>query len=403
VKAAVGLLAALLFAGPSISFFRYERPMPPANSAGQRYIAVDDAIWQHARPDLGDMRLYSEGHEIAYALDTERGGAEVEQKEIRVLQPATIAGKTQFLLDMSGIAEYDRVALKLGTRNFVAHARVSGQDDPHGSRWALLGTTTLYDLSDERLGRNSALQFPLSTYKFLQVSIDNAVKPSEVLGGTAGITRSEKAVWRGVANAPATAQQGKDTVLTFHVPPNAPVERIVFEIDPAQPNFRRDLEIEGAEGNWIGDGEIARVHMQRGGQKIDVEQQTVYVNGRGHSPLKAIIHNGDDPPLKISDARLEQYERRIYFDATSGMPISLYYGDKQLGAPVYDYAKLFQKDAAASAIELEAETANAFYAGRPDGRPWSERHPAVLWGAILAAVLVLGTIALRSMRSTVAS
>ena len=179
---------------------------------------VDEAIWQHARPDLGDMRLYSAEHEIPYALETERGGAEIEQKEIRVLQPVTIAGKTQFLLDMSGLAEYDRIALKLGTKNFVAHARVSGQDDSHGAQWASLGTTTLYDLSEERLGHNSALQIPIATYKFLQVTIDNGVKPSDVLGGTAGITRSQKAVWRAVGSRPAMTQQGKDTVLTFHGP-----------------------------------------------------------------------------------------------------------------------------------------------------------------------------------------
>lgn len=376
--------------------------MPAASSAGQRYIVVDDAMWQHARPDLGDVRLYSTSNEIAYTLDTERGGAEVEQKEIRVLQPATIGGKTQFLLDMEGIAEYDRVALRLATRNFVAHAVVSGQDDAHGSHWALLGSTTLYDLSDERLGRNSALQFPLSTYKFLQVSVDNLVKPADVQGGTAGITRSEKAVWRAVGSGFEVAQQGKDTVLTFSLPRNAPVERIVFDLDPAQPNFRRDLEIEGAQGSWTTTGELARVHMQRGGRKIDVEQTTVYAGGRGPQ-LKTIIHNGDDAPLKINGARLEQYERRVYFDAMPGTPITLYYGDGRLSGPVYDYAKLFQKDTAASPADLGSETANATYAAHPDGRPWSERHPAVLWAAILAAVLVLGVLALKSMRSTAAS
>ena len=402
MKAAAGLLAALLFAGPSISFFKYQRTMPAANLAGQRFIVVDDTMWQHARPDLGDVRLYAASGEIAYTLDTERGGAEVEQKEIRVLQPATIGGKTQFLLDMQGIAEYDRVALRLATRNFVAHALVSGQDDAHGSHWALLGTTTLYDLSDERLGRNSALQFPLSTYKFLQVSIENSVKPADVHGGVAGITRSEMAVWRAVGSRFEMTQQGKDTMVIFTLPGNSPVERIVFDIDPAQPNFRRDLEIEGMQGSWIATGEIARVHMQRGGRKIDVEQTTVYAGGRGPL-LKAIIHNGDDAPLKITAAHLEQYQRRIYVDAMPATPITLYYGDGRLSAPVYDYAKLFQKDPAASPADLGPETENPAFTERPDGRPWSERHPAVLWAAILAAVLVLGVLALKSMRSTAAS
>ena len=402
MKMAAGLLAALLFAVPSISFFKYQRVAAPVNAAGQRYVVVDETIWRHARPDLGDLRLFTSDREIPYALKTERGGTQIEQKQVAVLQPAKLGGKTQFLLDMSSVPEYDRVALRLATKNFVAHARVSGQDDAHGSQWALLGTTTLYDLSDERLGHNSALQIPTSAYKFLQVTIDNAVKPADVLGATAGITRSEQAVWRTVAGNPVITQKGKDTVLTFALPQNVPVEKINFEIDPAQPNFRRDIEIEDAEARRMDSGEITRVHMLRGGQKIDVEESSAYIQGEGQSVLKAIIHNGDDPPLRITGANLQQYERRIYFDAAANASIGLYYGDPQLAAPVYDYGKLFQKDASASPVELGAETVNANYTARPDARPWSERHPALLWAAILVAVLALGGLALKSMRSSVA-
>jgi hypothetical protein len=399
MKVTLGLLAALLITGSSISFFKYERDVPAVTSSGQHYVVVDDGMWQHARPGLNDLRLYSADREIPYVLETERDSSETDQKAIRVLQPATVGGKTQVLLDMSALSEYDRVARELSTKNFVAHARVSGQDDPHGARWASLGITTLYDLSDEKLGSNATLQIPLTTYKFLQVTVDNSVKPSDVRGGTAGITRAQKAVWRNLGTGLATAQQGKDTIVTFSVLENAPVERVVFEMDPAQPNFRRDVEIQGDKGNWYGSGDISRVHIQRNGQRIDVERTSLDIRGTGQGTLRAVIHNGDDAPLKITGARLEQYERRIYFDAASGAEYRLYYGDMGLGAPVYDYAKLFHKDAGASEVPSGAEVANSAYTGRPDERPWSERHPAVLWAAIIAAVLILGGIALKSMRA----
>jgi hypothetical protein len=66
---------------------------------------------------------------------------------------------------------------------------------------------------------------------------------------------------------------------------------------------------------------------------------------------------------------------------------------------VYDYTKLFQADANAGQVQMGAEEVNAVYSGRPDDRPWSERHPAVLWGAILAAVALLGGIAVRSIKT----
>src|SRR5262249_11285832 len=98
-------------------------------------------------------------------------------------------------------------------------------------------------------------------------------------------------------------------------------------------------------------------------------------------------------------ARLQQLERRLYFDAPAQGPITLYYGDDKLDPPVYDYAKLFVQNNSALATRLGPEALNAAFTGRPDDRPWSEQHPAVLWTAIIVAVLVLGGVALRSMRT----
>ena len=409
---ASGVLAAFLAANASFAYFRYERPAEPAKTTGQHYVVVDETFWQHARPDLGDVRMYWEQTEIPYKLTMENGGTETERKSFRVLQPGIVGGKTQFLLDMAGVAEYDRIELKLATKDFVAHARVEGQDDPHGARWADLGTTTLYDLSTEKLGRNSTLQIPLTNYKYLRVTVDRAVKPGDVEGGTAEATRARQAVWRDLSSKAAISQEngnrpgdangthGKATVLTFSIPGNIPVERLVFTIDPAQENFRRPVEIQSDKGSVFGSGEITRIHMLRNGQKINVEQTSLDIEGIGPAALKIKIQNGDDAPLEISDARLQQYERRIYFDSPSGSEAHFYYGDEKLGAPIFDYAKLFEKNANADQVLLRPEQANSAYTGRPDDRPWSERHPAVLWVAIIAAVAILGTIALRSMKTT---
>ena len=399
MRASWGLLALLLVAGPSVSYFKYERPIGPVNASGQHYVVVDETVWQHALANLEDLRVYAAGKEIPYAGKTVWGSSETEQRAVRLLQPGTVGGKTQFLLDMSGVPEYDRVTLTLATKSFVAHARVEGQDDPHGAHWATLGTTTLFDLSDEKLGHNSTLQIPETTYKYLRVTVDGAVKPSDVKSGTAGIERSQEAEWRDLAGEPQQTQDGKDTILTFVVPEKVPMERLMLTIDPAQGNFQRGIVIQDDKVLTIGAGEISRIHMQRNGEKIDVDRTYLDLRGTGHGTLRAIIHNGDDAPLQITRARLQQYERRIYFDCDAGALLTLYYGDGQLDAPVYDYAKLFRSDANAGHVPLSAEEPNAGYTGRPDDRPWSERHPAVLWIAVLAAVVILGGIALRSMRS----
>jgi len=408
-----GFLAAVLFlVSPSIPYFRYERPVQ-VSGPGQNYAVVDKAIWVHSRPDLGDLRLYRGQKETPYALVTEQGGAQSAAVSVPVLQQSTVAGKTQFLVDMNALADYDHVALKIATKNFVAHATVEGQDDTHEKHWASLRDSILYDLSRENLGSNLTLRLPRTRFKYLRVTLDGPVQPEDVQGAFSTSGAPEPAVWVGINDAPIQEQKGKDTILTFEVPAEVPAERVLLLVDRTQANFRRGVEIQDEAGRWLGSGEISRIHMVRDGRRIDSEDQEVALTNSLHSgntteipninkTIRVVIHNGDDPPLALKGARLEQLERRIYFDAPAQGQLALYYGDQKLEQPVYDYAKLFQRDAAVTGAILGSETPNSEYTGRPDERPWSERHPTVLWAAIIAAVAILGGIALRSMRTTVA-
>ena len=402
MKNAAWLLTCVLLGSPSLSYFKYERPIQ-LSGAGQQYVIVDETLWKHARSDLGDLRLYAGEIETPYSLITERGSQERERTDVPVLQQSTVAGKMQFLIDMSRLAEYDHVDLKLFTKNFVAHARVESQDDPHGQHWASLGDSILYDLSKENLGGNHMLRLPRSTYKYLRVTIDGAVKPDEVQGATSEMGEDQPARWRDVSSTPAQEKKAKDTVFIFQIAENVPVERVMFAVDRKQPNFWRRIEIQNGKGDWLASGEINRIHMVRGGHKIDSEDQNMDFRNNGPNSglktIKVIIHNGDDPPLKLTGASLQQLERRIYFAAPDQSPVKLYYGDEKLEPPVYDYAKLFQRDKAAVASQLGPEASNAAYTGRPDDRPWSERHPIVLWIAIIAAVVILGLSAIRSIRA----
>jgi hypothetical protein len=395
-------LASVLLLVPSASHSKYQRPVQ-ASAAGQYYVAVDEPIWSHARRDLGDLRLASADAEVPYAFVTQRGSSEEQRTELPVLQQATVGGKTQFLIDMSGLAEYDHVQLKLSTRNFVAHALVEGADDPHARAWAGLGSTILYDLSRENLGSNSMLRTPRATYKYLRVTIDGAVLAADIQGATSKMAEEHPAVWRSVTGDAAPAESSKDTVFTFTISEKIPIERVAFSVarSPAT-NFRRSIEIRDEKDQWIGSGEIERIHTVRGGRKIDSEEDTVSFSATGHSMIKVLVHNGDDRPLNFAGVHLQQLERRIYFDVAGPAQLTLYYGDEKLNPPVYDYSKLFQQNKGTSAAALGPEATNAAYAERPDARPWSERHPVVLWTAIIAAVLGLSAVALRSIGTATA-
>jgi len=398
------LICMVVFAASPVSYLKYERPIHLSTSGVQQYIIVDEAMWEHARPDLGDLRIYEGDTEIPYSIVTERDSLQRERTVVPVLQQSTVAGKTQFLIDMSMLAEYDHVDLDLTTRNFVAHARVEGENVPQSRNWAVLGDSILYDLSSDGLGRNHMLRLPRAKYRYLRVTIDGPVKPRDVRSASSETTDQQAAHWRDVAIQGKREEEGKKTVFTFTVPDGAPVDRVLFAADPGQPNFWRRVEVEAGTGATLAEGEIKRIHTVRVGRKIDSEEEAVQLIGGtqtvGRTTIKVLVHNGDDPPLRIANVRLQQLERRIYFDAPGRGQLALYYGDEKLGPPVYEYARLFQLDKTATLASLAPEVSNEAYTGRPDDRPWSERHPVVLWITIIGAVVILGGIALRSLRVT---
>ncbi len=94
-------------------------------------------------------------------------------------------------------------------------------------------------------------------------------------------------------------------------------------------------------------------------------------------------------------------QRDFCFEAATGAHYTLYYGDPALSSPRYDYARLFAKRADAVEATAGPEQPNPAYQPRPDERPFTEKHPALLWAVLIAVIALLGAIALRAGRRTV--
>jgi hypothetical protein len=178
---------------------------------------------------------------------------------------------------------------------------------------------------------------------------------------------------------------------------------MLLRAEPAQVNFRRSVQLEDAKGTQVASGEISRVRVNRAGTLITNEELAVNVSGwirdSSSGDLTLTIEDGDNPPLTILAAEPFSLERRVYFDPQGKTALRLYYGDEKLSAPVYDYARFFHLEASAAQAQLGPGAHNALYTGRPDDRPWSERHMGILWATMILAVLALGVLALRGLRT----
>lgn len=383
---------------PSTSYFTNARDIRVPQPGLQNYVVVDEEIWNRARPDLADLRIYDGETQVQYAINEERGGMISRQQPARILNLGNVSGHTEFDLDMAQVGEYARIRLQLDAKDFVVTASVAGSNELGAKSTTQLPPSTLYDFSREELGSNSVLKLPASSFRYLHLRLSAGISPPQVKGASAYNLEESKAVWTSVGSCGASSQVGRTTVITCTSPPRVPVDRVRFRVDPKQANFRRAVMLsDSSRERYETGGDITRVRMNRGAATVVSEEMDVPTAGRSFGQLKITVDNADNPPLNLSGVELLSVERRLYFDPQGKSQLRLYYGDSKLTPPVYDYARFFKADPAAAKAELGPGAHNESYSARPDDRPWSERHNAVLWLAMMLAVIVLAALAIRGL------
>jgi hypothetical protein len=382
----------------SFQYFTNVREVKVAQPDRQNFIVVDEELWNHARPDLGDLRLYDGESPVQYSFSEQNAQISSEEVDAKILNLGSVSGHTEFDLDAGGLTEYDRIRLRLDGKDFVATASVSGESAPGQASTTTLTPSTLYDFTSEQLGANSVLKIPTSSFRYLHVNLSKGIRPQQVKSASIYNLRQQQASWTNVGSCAAPQQQQRTTVVSCNLPAKVPLNRIRFQIAPAQVNFRRIVTVEDSKGVQVASGEINRVRINRAGTLVTAEEMDVNIYG-GYGQLTIKVENGDNLPLQSLSVQPQALERRIYFDPQGKTVLKLYYGDEKLLSPVYDYARFFHLDTTPAEAQLDAGTHNLQYTGRPDDRPWSEQHPAVLWIAMVLAVLVLTLLAVRGLRS----
>ncbi|HKD61868.1 MAG TPA: DUF3999 family protein [Terracidiphilus sp.] len=409
---AVALLAAVATApSPQFRYFRYERPIQlPANTSGQACVALDAMTFAHASQGLADLRIYRDGVESPYVIRKARPETTGPQT-IDLVNPGTRGDKTVFDASMPSGA-YSDLELMVSGHDFIATVTVLGgqRQDAVTTR---VGEFTIFDLTGQRLGRSTVLHLPVSNFPFLHFEVDGPLAPAQFQSIAVERQAAETVRYVTVAKTAHVEQNGRNTVARFTVPAHVPIDRVVF-VPPASPvNFSRDVEIAvtpertkeddgsraGESSTWAGN--ILRIHRVQSSHRLDEEQLTVDSQGEGserQAQWTVTVDNGDDAPIAFAEVRLEMVERDICFEAAPSGSRTLYYGDDALAEPRYDYAAWSQAGAASAAAALGVEQLNAGFQARPDSRPFSERHPLLLWAALLVVVGVLALVALRSAK-----
>jgi len=422
----LAVAALFLFAAdPDVSYFSHVRDLVVTSPNQVNYFVVDQELLQHSRPDLGDLRILDGSTQVPYALSEQPGVLLSTEHDAKILNLGVVAGHTEFDLDLESIVQYNHIRLTLDAKDFLVTAQATGKDAlVAGDHDVDLGSSTLYDFSRENLGGNSTLKVPTASFRYIHVRLTPGIAPKQVQSAVAYSFEEKKSYWTDIGSCGAPQQvqaqqvqaqqaQEKDkqatrhvTVIECQIPANVRVDRLLFQVAQGQINFRRAVEVteSAAQGSQestsydVASGDISRVQLKRGGTVVNSEQLALPMQRPRADRVTVTISNGDDPPLAVDRVQPQAVEQRVFFEPKGKTQLRLYYGDEKLGAPVYDYAKFFQDDNPTAQAQLGQPEANAAFTGRPDDRPWSERHKAVLWIAMILAVAGLGALALRGMK-----
>lgn len=413
-------------AAPSPSrHLRYQREIVlHASPSGQACVALDGTVFAHtASPGAGDIRIYGRTgdheFEVPFAL-TESGPVTVETQAATRGNVAVREGELVFDLTMPD-GDYTQVDLELNAKNFVGAAQVAGVN-PQGHA-SPLGTFAVFDLSAQGLARSTVLSLPDSSYPVLRVALrlmtpqgqPMPVTPSMIAGATVPPSREEQTLYTTVSSTSAIEQQGHWSIATMTIPAHVPVERARFVLSPQfEANFLRDTTVAAAPMETGLDalgaaegvsGHIFRVtHDAMAGivPAIDSQAMTISTvigaNLRAPAKVTASIDNGAGSPLPIARVDLQMRERRLCFEARPDTSYTLDYGDAELSAPSYGYARHFVATARPTMAALAPEEKNPKYV--PAGTDEGQKRPGreLPWLLLIAGVAVAGVTALQYVR-----
>ena len=386
--------------------WRHAAPIdvPQASEARLVSVPIPPSVTTRARPQWADLRVIDgAGREVPYVLHASPARPATEWRPVRLLEPSTVPGEfTQAVLD-TGVAARVHNAVRLTItrdRDFLTWVEVAVADD--GRTWRLVRERgPIFDLSSEGLGSATTVAYPDSVSRYVRIKILDgsrayALQSAEVADDEPVAADLQPA---GVPFLAPEASTPRRTVWTSAADaPLVPVAAIRFETP--QEFFARPVGIEVTDDNrtWrrLASGEILRLRDAGGELR---ESLSVAVPETSARRWRVTVYDRDDAPVRELRPVTYATPRRVVFRQQPGVAYQLIFGHSRAEAPEYDMRRLHDAAAIAAAAPatLGADEVNRDYA---DPAPWSERHPGVLWGALVAAVIVLGAVTIRALRSS---
>lgn len=401
---AVALASDLPFAWRA---WRYSRALETQHPGVLNYVSIDRDAYAHSENHLADLRIIDDfGAELPYDMRSRLAAPPQSIPVPAFLRENSFApGQfTQVVVDLGAHANFhNTLRVQTPESDFINWVEVAASDDAH--LWRIVKPRApISRFRRENLEGNQTVHYSENNARYLRLRIQEPSDQFPVTGVEVFSTppaEKEVVAASGVALTAMTsagpASAAGQTQWTVDLgSAGIPVAEIAFAT--TQPEFYRAVRIltsvDAKEWQPIGGGEIYRYSV--GGKTEEFLRVRCY-EVWGPRYWRVEILNANDAPLSAVRMSLLMTARFLLFYLRENRNYRLIYGNARATPPQYDLAKTLriQANELIPQATLGTEEPTSNYA---DPRPFTERHPNLLWLAVGIAVVLLGYAALRALR-----
>jgi Protein of unknown function (DUF3999) len=388
--------------------WRYSRAIDSQHPRILNYIAIDREVFAHSENRLADLRIIDDlGAEQPYEL---RSRLTVPTPPVTfpaiIRENSFVPGQfTQIVADLGDHPSfYNSIRVQTPESDFINWVEVDASDDAH--LWRIVNPRApISRFRKDGVEGSQTIRYSENNARYLRLRIQEAahqfpVTGVEVLAYPAAekeiLNSNDAALTRMLssdsASPPSQTQWTVDLGST-----SIPVAEVTFET--TQTEFYRAVRlstsVDAKEWQPNGGGEIYRYAVAG---KTEESLRVRCYESWGPRYWRVEILNASDAPLSAVRISLAMSWRFVLFQPKEGRTYRLLYGNARAIAPQYDLARTLHIETNQVMLHpsLGPEELTSNYT---DPRPFTERHPNLLWLALAIAVVFLGYAALRALRT----
>lgn len=328
LKSKTLLLAFLILPVLCFSQHSHKAGLQKVNKSGFYSIPINPELSSLLDASLNDLRIINEtGDHIPYVVDRTIPISSHAFKTFPIIDNSVKDSGTTHIVIEPTSSKISSVILIIRNAAVSRTASLSGSDNM--KNWFTIAEDILLAPSasdkNDRFALN--LSFPVSSYKYLRLVINNGKNdPLHILEAGTIISNTEISATKYLNNPEVAFVQtdSTDKVSYIKIRQDKPyhIDRIILRLK-GPPFFKRYIE--------LNTGESTSEFMVNSKTEFALFSPTIH-----KQQLVLKIYNGDNPPLKILSVETAQEEKRVVAYLEKEQEYSLLLNDPSSSTPVYD-------------------------------------------------------------------